>query len=234
MLNHGLSRRGEALGTAILCRSPSRAHRTADTNVLWQSCRFNSCVCNLGAVEIVLVCVYFFPGRTTEAQIKNNTLLTMVYNFLAKSGLPFIVAGDFNQRIQNLTAWSAFEHLNCVEGFHCAEQTLGKVLPPTCRNATKFDSFIFHPVLASHIVDMWVGPDHIFADHSPIYAKFAIPQHSHDSLHLYVPEDWLIFSLDPTIYFISNIALTPSVTSCIGLSTLQQLLRASSNFGPAW
>ena len=198
-VHHGLSRRGEACGTAIMCRLPSRAHRIGETDVLWHSCRFNSCVCTLGDIEVIFVCVYFFPGRTTEAQVKNNTLLTMVYDFLAKSGMPFIVAGDFNQRIQNLTAWLAFEHLNCVEGFQFAENNLGKTLPPTCRNATKFDSFIFHPLLAKCVVDMWVGPEHIFADHSPIYVKFSISQNRHDALQLFMPEDWSVFPLDSTI-----------------------------------
>ena len=47
---------------------------------------------------------------------------------------------------------------------------------------------------------MWVGPDHIFADHSPIYFKFAIPQHRQNTVNLYVPEDWSVFPLDSTVF----------------------------------
>lgn len=72
--------------------------------------------------------------------------------------MPFIISGDFNQRIQNLTAWKAFQQLHCVEGFDLALQKFHKELPPTCRNSTRFDSFIVHPIIAEMIVDMWVGP----------------------------------------------------------------------------
>lgn len=50
------------------------------------------------------------------------------------------------------------------------------------------------------ICDMWVGPAHLFADHSPIYAKFTVLGGVTESPTLYVPHDWSIFALDPTIF----------------------------------
>ena len=148
------SRRGENLGTAILTRLPSRRSRIEDSGVLHQSGRFNVCVCQFGTLEVLVISVYFFPGRTTEAQTLNDLMLSHVYDYVARSEIPFIIAGDFNQKIQTLTAWKAFEHRDCVEGFDLASSTLGKELPPTCRNATRFDSFIFHPLLADRVQDM--------------------------------------------------------------------------------
>ena len=55
------SRRGENLGTAIMTRVQSRAARIAD-----QSGRFVSCVCCIGAIEVLFVSAYFFPGRTLD------------------------------------------------------------------------------------------------------------------------------------------------------------------------
>ena len=82
-----------------------------------------------------------------------------------------IISADFNQGIRTLTSWLAFAHVGCEEEFECALGRLGKTLPPTCRGATRFDSFIFHPSLVEIISDMWVGPEHLFADHSPIYVR---------------------------------------------------------------
>lgn len=126
----------------------------------------------------------------------NDILLSQVYDYVARSEIPFLIAGDFNQRIQTLTAWQAFLHRECCEGFDFASSVLGKTLPPTCRNATRFDSFIFHPFVGSLISDMWVGPAHVFADHSPIYAKFTISQGVSATPALFVPQDWSTFDLD--------------------------------------
>ena len=194
------SRRGENLGTAILTRLPSRRSRIEDSGVLHQSGRFNVCVCQFGTLEVLVISVYLFPGRTTEAQTLNDLMLSHVYDYVARSEIPFIIAGDFNQKIQTLTAWKAFEHRDCVEGFDLASSILGKELPPTCRNATRFDSFIFHPLLAASVQDMWVGPSHIFADHSPIYAKFSLSANQLPSPTLYMPQDWSIFDLDREIF----------------------------------
>lgn len=141
------SRRGEALGTAIMTRVQSRAARISDTTLLDQSCRFVSCVCCLGAVEVLVVCAYFFPGRTLDAQARNDILLSHIYDYVAKTSMLFVISADFNQDIRTLTSWTALAHIGCEEGFECAAKRLGKTLPPTCRNATIFYSFIIHPLL---------------------------------------------------------------------------------------
>ena len=84
------SRRGEALGTAIMTLVQSRAARISDTTLLDQSCRFVSCVCSFGTIEVLMVCAYFFPGRTLEAQARNDILLSHLYDYVAKTGMPFI------------------------------------------------------------------------------------------------------------------------------------------------
>ena len=47
---------------------------------------------------------------------------------------------------------------------------------------------------------MWVGPSHIFADHSPIYAKFSLSANQLPSPTLYIPQDWSTFDLDREIF----------------------------------
>lgn len=54
------SRRGEALGTAILSKLSSRSSRIAESGALRQSGRFTACVCNFGFLEVLVIAVYFF------------------------------------------------------------------------------------------------------------------------------------------------------------------------------
>ena len=53
------SRRGDALGAAILSRLPFRPTRLGGSDALFQSCRFCSCVCHMGHVEVLFVSAYF-------------------------------------------------------------------------------------------------------------------------------------------------------------------------------
>lgn len=114
--------------------------------------------------------------------------------------IPFVIAADLSQDIHTLSAWKAFEHLGCKEGFEYARSRLGKELPPTCRNATRFDSFIFHPALLDTVCDMWVGPEHLFADHSPIYARFKVTGNAKIKKKLFVPTDWSGLAFDKKLF----------------------------------
>ena len=98
------SRRGEALGTAIFTRAPSRRSRIGDTTILHQSCRFTSCICFLGSCEVLLVSAYFFPGRTLDAQAKNDILVTHIYDYV------------LNPTLASLKALSAIQALGMLEG----------------------------------------------------------------------------------------------------------------------
>ena len=83
------SRRGEALGTAVMTRVPFRQSRIEGDQVLKQSCRFVSCVCHVGEIEVLVIAGYFFPGRTLDAQAKNKLLLTHINDFTAKTDIPY-------------------------------------------------------------------------------------------------------------------------------------------------
>lgn len=106
--------------------------------------------------------------------------------------------------IHYITAWPAFANIGCVEGFQFARERLHKELPPTCRNATRFDSFIFHPAFRNLISDMWVGPGHLFSDHSQIYARFNIDSNTIGPIgptpRLYVPADWSELEIDHHLF----------------------------------
>ena len=47
---------------------------------------------------------------------------------------------------------------------------------------------------------MWVGPDHLFSDHSPIYVRFQIQQQQNLAPKLFVPADWSELDIDLRLF----------------------------------
>ena len=74
-LANQISRRGEALGTASLHRTPHRASRNELPTWLKDTLRVSQRVILLGHVEVLLVSAYFYAGRTFEVKQKSDMLL---------------------------------------------------------------------------------------------------------------------------------------------------------------
>ena len=109
--------RGEAAGTAILSKLESRQHRFEYKDEIWQSCRISSAVLRIGSFEILVIAIYGFPDRNAQTIRLNDILLAHAYDMAAKSGLPFIVAGDFNTDVHQLPCFQNYKALGCVEFF---------------------------------------------------------------------------------------------------------------------
>lgn len=144
-------RRGEALGTASLHRTPHRPSRNPFPGHLSDTLWVSQEVVRLGHFEVLLVTAFFFAGRTAHIRAKSDSLLADIYMHCALSNMPFIVAADFNHPVREFPAYRAFQAVRCQEAFHFAQQRFNKDLPPTCRNATKNDSFIIHEALVPFI-----------------------------------------------------------------------------------
>ena len=128
--------RGEAAGTAILSKLESRQHRFEYKTEIWQSCRISSAVLRIGSFEILVIALYGFPDRNAQTIRLNDILLAHAYDMAAKSGLPFIVAGDFNTDVHKLPCFQNYKALGCVEFFSHSRNAWDLQLPPTCRGAT--------------------------------------------------------------------------------------------------
>ena len=97
--------RGEAIGTAILSKVPSRkSYHNIPTDFL-NSCRVNSSVIRIGPYEVLCVAIYGYSGNGPEQKRCNDILLARAYDYVTSCGLPFLIGGDFNVQPQALNAY---------------------------------------------------------------------------------------------------------------------------------
>ena len=192
-----MARRGEPLGTASLHRSPCRQSRVPFHPVLQESLRVSQQIVLVGHIEVLVVTAYFFAGRTLDVRNKSDLLLAELYVHCAATNLPFLIAADFNNPVRDFPAFRAFQSNRCQEAFHFASTKLSKDLPPTCRNATRNDSFIIHEALVPWIQDIWVGAPDVFPDHSPLFLEIKFPGRQPVARNWFVPASWGDSNLDP-------------------------------------
>ena len=187
--------RGEAAGTAILSKLESRQHRFEYKDEIWQSCRISSAVLRIGSFEILVIAIYGFPDRNAQTIRLNDILLAHAYDMAAKSGLPFIVAGDFNTDVHQLPCFQNYKALGCVEFFAHSRNAWDLQLPPTCRGATYNDTMIIHPLLIPLMAQAQVSDSHIFEPHSPIILSLFIKDETPVKLVWDLPKSWKDFQL---------------------------------------
>ena len=139
------SRRQTALGTAIFSQLPSRGPVTALSPEMYSSCRISEAFVRLPTAEIRLLAAYGVPSCLPQASERNNLLLTWLFERATASSLPCLIAGDFNTLPSALPAWRNFAALGWSELGEFAQQALGVDLPNTCKEATRFDTFLLSP-----------------------------------------------------------------------------------------
>ena len=147
-LDNRPSLRGEALGTAIFSKLSARIPRGDIPDALTNSLRFSSCIVQLHQRDVLIISLYGFPGATRcQNNIRmNDLLLSYVWDIVQKVGLPFIVAGDFNEKPQSLPIFDAFRQIGAIEIHQWFKNNFGYDLPATCREATRNDTAILHPL----------------------------------------------------------------------------------------
>ena len=87
------SYRGEAVGSAVICNLPRRQARHEVPEALWET--------RLGNIEVLMIAVYGFANRHKEGIRPNDILLASLIPVIVSTGLPYIVAGDFNEPLEN-------------------------------------------------------------------------------------------------------------------------------------
>ena len=83
--------RGEAIGTAIMSKLPSRKSFCDIPEDLKNSCRVNCAVVRIQYIEVLVVAVYGYPNNGPDTKRCNDILLARIYQFVTSCGLPFIV-----------------------------------------------------------------------------------------------------------------------------------------------
>ena len=127
------SYRGEAVGSAIFTGLPCHTVQEA----LLETQRFSSCIVRIADFEVIVISLYGFANRHKEGIRPNDILIAGIIPVIAQVGLPFLVAGDFNEPLLKLPAYKYFQDIGAVEAFQWYTQKFQKYLPPTCCGSTR-------------------------------------------------------------------------------------------------
>ena len=103
------SYRGEAVGSALFSKLPSRQTRANINENLWNTHRFSTCILRLGDFEVLAISVYGFANRHKEGIRPNDILIANLIPVIEEVGLPYIVPGDFNEPLVKLPAYRYFQ-----------------------------------------------------------------------------------------------------------------------------
>ena len=216
------SLRGDALGCAILSKIQSRAYRGHICPVLTETCRFSCAVIQLLNLEFLAISVYGFPSSTLAVKRQNDLLVSLAYQVAVESGLPFIIAGDFNTPVHELPIFSHIAESGHVEIFSWYESK-GWSLPPTCKGSTKNDTCILHRDLAQLVSDEQVRQNPAFDAHSPMFVSLNLQAHICPRVPWKVPTSWADYDVLPgnldTMYNLASADIQQSIDSISSAET---------------
>ena len=162
------SYKGEAIGTSIFTKIPSRIARVDIPPFLWDSCRLCCSIIRLHGFDVLLVSIYGFATRYQHGVRMNDVFLAAVFDLVQQVDLPFIIAGDFNDPPHTLPAFSLFAEIGAVEAFSYYKSSRDVDLPATCLGSTRNDTCIFHPWFVPFMSQMHVDHDPRFDTHVPL------------------------------------------------------------------
>lgn len=188
------SYRGEAVGSAIFTRLPCRTTRVDVHDSLLETQRFSTCIVRIADFEVLVISLYGFANRYKEGIRPNDVLIASIIPIISQAGLPFIVAGDFNEPLLKLPAYKYFLDIGAVEAFQWYKQRFQVDLPPTCCGSTRNDTVFMHPKVADLIDNMSVPKEHQFDVHTPLLVEFKSQRACNRYKLWKTPKSWASFA----------------------------------------
>ena len=188
------SYRGEAVGAAIFSRLPCRSTRGVIHESLWETQRFATGILRLGNMEVLMISLYGFANRHKEGIRPNDVLIASIIPVILQIGLPYIVAGDFNEPLLKLPAYKFFTEQGAVEAFDWYRTKYQKELPPTCCGSTRNDTLFMHPKIAELLHTMQVPEEHKFDVHTPLLVDFKLQDVTERQTLWQCPRSWASFA----------------------------------------
>jgi len=188
------SYRGEALGSAVFSSLTSRQLRGDIQPTLWETQRFSACIARFGQMEVLVIAIYGFANRHKEGIRPNDLLIANLIPVIVSIGLPYIVAGDFNEPLVKLPAYKFFQDDGAIEAFQWYRSRFQCDLPATCSGSTRNDTAFMHPCLADRITGMCVCADHQFDIHSPLLIQFDFQKERTPVSLWNTPKTWATFA----------------------------------------
>ena len=190
------SRRGCAGGTAVLSTLASHYPFAPVAEDLWGTQRMSSATVRFGVLAVRVVAVYGFPANHPDAADKNQLLFSQVLQYVSAVRGPVLVGGDFNCDLTSLPCWGAWCEAGYQELHSLYAHRFGRSLPPTCKDATAWDTLLMSPTMVSLFEGAEVHTDsHFFDAHAPVTARFTAPARPPETRRWRLPEIWM--SLQP-------------------------------------
>ena len=184
------SLRGKVGGTAIFslhsCRHP---WNICNLKILFQT-RLVHGVFQIGATWIQIITIYCLPSNVNGAKDFNNELVQAAVNLSETIPLPVMFVGDFNSDVRDFRIYPYLREQGFTSIQDCYREMYGKIMPPTCKDATTPDSAIIHPFLARLLVRVEVDKEKIFDTHDPVILTFRIPSEQIFQNKIRLPETW--------------------------------------------
>ena len=166
--------RGDSIGTCCLTNLPSRQCPISFPSDLIESCRVNSCIVRMGALDVLVVCVYGLTGASPDHKRANDYLLASIHEHVTLCRLPAIIGGDFNVRPETLQSWSLFKEMGYIDAFDFCRSKWGCELPPTCNNKTRNDTLLIPTCLQKEVVSIEVLQECHFDKHAPLLVTLKV------------------------------------------------------------
>ena len=182
--------RGDSIGTCCLTNLPSRRCPISFSLDLVESCRVNSCIVRMGALDVLVVCVYGLTGASPDHKRANDYLLASIHEHISSCRLPAIIGGDFNVRPETLQSWSLFKNMGYVDAFDFYRSKWGCELPPTCNNKTRNDTLLIPTCLQKEIVSIEVLQECHFDKHAPLLVTFRVLRERPHVMKWKMPLSW--------------------------------------------
>ena len=163
-------------GVGVLSDFPSR-----ELNVAWQhgersSGRVLITRHLINQLPFLVAACYGFPSGPTwpnSRQLTGQLLSSLTREMVISGSGPRIIAGDFNSAIHQQDEFRIWESYGWTEAQVHANTCWHRPIQPTCKKATVVDMIWMSPEAA--MLCRNVDNIDIFADHTTLYADFAVP-----------------------------------------------------------
>ena len=188
---------GKAAGLMAMSKFPLRTAQHQEPLAMWRAGRYLRSFLTVGSLTIQIVQIYGYPSCHADSRYMTNELCRHACSEAMQLDMPTIYAGDFNHPPATLPAFQVL----LAKGYTTSQQLYGRLhqreQPPTCRDATYNDGFLFCPATVHWVRNIIVEEQFLFADHTPVQLEISLPVETPTRTIWRLPHSWTQF--DPPV-----------------------------------
>eukprot|EP00438_Fugacium_kawagutii_P015206 Skav221105 [mRNA] locus=scaffold693:340472:345676:- [translate_table: standard] len=189
------SLRGKAGGVSVHTSLPCRAAKTHVALDWVQGTRLLHVVVRLGTLWCQIVVLYGFAANQYSRKASTNELFSKAIELTDSLPIPAVYMGDFNVDMDELLELPQLQDHGYLTVQQLFQEQRGYQMPCTCKDATRPDSAIFHPLLKQRISNIRVDFDGLFDSHHPILFDVEVPEDALFTPRYRFPATWTDFGV---------------------------------------